>query len=134
MLDVLRIAGLCHDIGKVAIPESVLAKPGPLSDSERLVVDKYAEDGAYLSEKLGVAPTVAAMVRDSRIRYDDANGEVVDLATSTLAVADAYVAMTSERPYGRIYSRREAMDELRRESGRKFDPRAVDACVACYAE
>ncbi|HPF39326.1 MAG TPA: diguanylate cyclase [Phycisphaerae bacterium] len=134
-LEALRIAGLCHDIGKVAIPESVLSKPGPLDASERFLVDMHADDGAYLSEQLGVEPRVAAMVRESHIRFDQLNQSqnVVDPVAAALSVADAYVAMTSERPYHRKYSAGEAFHELKRERGKQFDPRAVDACVACFS-
>lgn len=133
-LDAVRIAGLCHDIGKVAIPESVLSKPGPLDASERFLVDMHADDGAYLCEKLGVSRRAAAMVRDSHVRHDDPRCTPSDPGASALAVADAYVAMTSDRPYQRKYSMREAFEELRRERGGQFDPRAVDACVACYSK
>lgn len=133
-LDVLRIAGLCHDIGKVSVPEGVLAKSGPLSESERFVLNMHADDSAFLSEQLGVVPAVSAMVRESRHRFDDSRGQPADLPTSMLAVADAYVAMTSNRSYGRKHTNREAIDELKRESGSRFDPRAVDACAACYGE
>ncbi|MCB9852319.1 MAG: diguanylate cyclase [Phycisphaerales bacterium] len=132
-LDALRFAGLCHDIGKVAIPESVLSKPGPLDSSERLLVDMHADDGAYLSAKLGFSPRVASMVRESHVRFDNADSSSIDPASSALSVADAYVAMTSERPYHKKHSSTEAFEELRRERGKQFDPRAVDACIACFS-
>lgn len=129
-VDALRVAGLCHDIGKVAIPEAVLSKPGPLDESERFLMDMHTDDGAYLSERLGTSPRVTAMVRDSHLRFDDPARRPCDPAASMLVVADAYVAMTSKRPYQRTYTPNEALDELRRESGRQFDPRAVRACVS----
>lgn len=131
-LDELRIAGLCHDIGKIAVPESVLAKPGPLDESERFLVDKHTDDGAFLSQRLGAGDGVAEIIRNSHVRFDNTN-EKPGTAALTLSVADAFVAMTSIRSYHRPYSRDEALEELRRERGRQFDPTAVDLCVSCFS-
>ncbi|UCE60175.1 MAG: diguanylate cyclase [Phycisphaerales bacterium] len=132
-LERLRVAGLCHDLGKFLIPEHVLAKPAALSDEERQLVARHSADGAYMSGILGADEATAEFIRYHHVRFDNANrpgdagGGPLPLGACILAVADALVTMTSYRPYCAERSFTGAVRELQRESGRQFDPDVVNA-------
>jgi diguanylate cyclase (GGDEF)-like protein len=130
--EVARAAEL-HDIGKIAIPDAILHKPGPLDVDEWRLMREHTVVGDRI---LGAAPAmrpVAAIVRSSHERYDGAGypdriaGERIPLGARIVAVCDAYDAMTSERPYKGRMPREAALDELRRCAGTQFDPRVVEA-------
>jgi two-component system cell cycle response regulator len=130
--DVARAAEL-HDIGKLAMPPEVLAKPGPLDPAERSLLRRHTLVGEAM---IGAAPTlraVALLVRASHERWDGRGypdgleGEEIPLGARIVAVCDAFSAMCEARPYGRVLSEAEALAELRRCSGSQFDPRVVDA-------
>jgi len=132
-LDALRHAAALHDIGKMAIPESVLEKPGPLSDAEWDLVRKHTLAGERI---LAAAPALersAQLVRWSHERVDGTGypdglrGEQIPLGSRVILVADAFDAMTSRRSYGRIMSNEQALDELRRNAGTQFDRAVVAA-------
>ncbi|MHC5111135.1 MAG: HD-GYP domain-containing protein [Planctomycetota bacterium] len=134
VIERLRAAGLFHDIGKLLIPESVLAKNGRLSEDERVLLMRHADDGAQMALALGADHETAGMIQFHHARYDRANqGEdgsmdcPVPLGARILAVADAFVTMTSHRPYQRARTFTEAVHELRVERGRQFCPQVVDA-------
>lgn len=121
----VRLAGLFHDLGKIAIPDDLLAKPGALSPIERRVLNRHSAEGAWLCEALGIDPEVARIVRHHHTRFD-----ALELAPDTariVAVADALVTMTSVRPYSAARSFEHALAELRRCRGSVFDPRVVVA-------
>jgi diguanylate cyclase (GGDEF)-like protein len=138
--DVARAAQL-HDVGKVAIPDAILQKPQPLDAEEWDFIRSHTLVGARI---LGAAPaleTVAKIVRASHERYggggypDGLAGEEIPLGARIVAVCDAYNSMISIRPYGRVLSSTEALDELRRCAGEQFDPVVVDAiCEVVLAE
>ena len=103
-LEELRIAGLYHDLGKLLIPESVLAKPGVLTASERLILRRHASDGARMCESLGGGEQVCLFIRQHHTDYEEASKsgiseEDLPLGARILAVADALVTMISHRPY-----------------------------------
>jgi diguanylate cyclase (GGDEF)-like protein len=130
LLHAVREAALAHDLGKVAVPESILAKPGPLDPAERTLIKRHPFESAHLAHALGASPASCAFVLQSRDRYDDLATERC-LPAATVGVADAFAAMTARRPYQPSRSPVQALAELRRMSGCQFDPRAVDAaCVA----
>ena len=132
--EVIRAAEL-HDIGKVAVPDAILNKPGPLDESEW----KFMREHTVIGERiLAAAPAlrgVAALVRSSHERWDGGGypdrlpGEEIPLGARIVAVCDAYHAMTSERPYSRGMTHDEAIAELRLCAGTQFDPAVVDAFV-----
>ena len=129
----LRIAAMLHDIGKVVLPDRILQKPDSLSDVEYDEVKRHPETGAALINRVEGLGQIAEWVRHSHEHYDGTGypdgltGDHIPLASRILLVADAFDAMTSDRPYRAAQSMEEALDELRRNSGRQFDPRCVDA-------
>ena len=136
---VVRAAEL-HDVGKVAIPEAILNKPAALDSFERAIVERHCEVGERILSAAPAMDPVARLVRASHERYDGrgypdrTRGEEIPLGARIIAVCDAFHAMTTERPYSGPMARAEAIAELRRESGRQFDPAVVEAfCLAFEA-
>ncbi len=130
VVDQLRIAGLLHDIGKFLIPEALLAKAAPLTDAERSMLSRHASDGAELAAVLGAENAACTMIRGHHTPYHVAANEhdaAIATGTSILTVADAFVAMTSPRPYQPSRSCSSAAAELRRCRKVQFDPKVVNA-------
>jgi diguanylate cyclase (GGDEF)-like protein len=133
-VELTRLAGTLHDLGKLAIPGEILCKPGPLSPAERLVLERHPQIGYRMLESLGVAP-VAEWVLHHHERWDGTGypsglaGDEIPLGARILFVADAFDAMTSERAYREQRSEREALAELERGAGTQFDPLVVEAFV-----
>jgi diguanylate cyclase (GGDEF)-like protein/putative nucleotidyltransferase with HDIG domain len=131
-VELMRLAASLHDLGKVAIPEEILRKPGALDESERLVMQRHPQIGFRMLESLGVE-RVADWVLHHHERWDGngyphrLRGEEIPLGARIILVADAYDAMTSERVYCNPVSPQEAFAELGRCSGSQFDPAIVDA-------
>jgi diguanylate cyclase (GGDEF)-like protein len=131
-LELLRLAGSLHDVGKLAIPEEILRKPGPLSAPERVVLERHPQIGFRMLDSLGIEP-VATWVLHHHERWDGAgypnnlNGPTIPLGARILFVADAYDAMTTERVYRGRLSHEHAMRELERCAGTQFDPEVVEA-------
>jgi two-component system, cell cycle response regulator len=132
-LDALRHAAALHDIGKMAIPESVLEKPGPLSDAEWDMMRRHTLVGERILSAAPALERSAQLVRWSHERVDGGGypdgltGDAIPLGSRVILVADAFDAMTSERSYGRVLSSEEALAELRRCVGTQFDAAAVAA-------
>jgi len=131
-VELTRLAGNLHDLGKLAIPEEILRKRKPLSEAERLVLERHPQIGYRMLESLGVEP-VAEWVLHHHERWDGAGypnrlaGDQIPLGARILFVADAYDAMTSELSYHDRLSPKEALDELERCAGTQFDPAVVSA-------
>ena len=134
-VELTRLAASLHDLGKLAIPEEILRKPGPLTDPERIVLERHPQIGFRMLESLGVDP-VADWVLHHHERWDGSGypdglpGEQIPLGARIIFVADAYDAMTSERVYRRRVSSEQAVAELQRCAGSQFDPEIVDAFAA----
>jgi diguanylate cyclase (GGDEF)-like protein len=128
-----RLAAELHDVGKAAIPDAILDKPGQLDIKEWDFVRRHTLIGERIVRAAPALAHVAELVRSSHERFDgtgypDAlNGEQIPLGARVIAVCDAYDAMVSERAYQRPVSATEAVEELRRCAGTQFDPRVVDA-------
>lgn len=135
LVELTRLAGSLHDLGKLAVPEEVLRKPGPLTDPERMVLERHPQIGFRMLESLGVDP-VAEWVLHHHERWDGTgypdglHGDTIPLGARIIFVADAYDAMTSERVYQRRLSEDEALAELARCAGTQFDPEVVAAFAA----
>jgi HD-GYP domain-containing protein (c-di-GMP phosphodiesterase class II) len=129
----LGYAARLHDIGKVGVPDLVLHKPGPLDDDERELIKGHSVWGADLVGRIPGLEDVARIVRHHHERYDGAGypdklaGRDIPLSSRILTVADAYVAMTENRPYRRARPRFEVDREFRDCSGKQFDPYVVEA-------
>jgi putative nucleotidyltransferase with HDIG domain len=131
-IELLRLAGSLHDLGKLAIPEEILRKPAPLTDAERMVLERHPQIGFRMLESLGVDP-VAEWVLHHHERWDGCGypdgipGHEIPLGARVIFVADAYDAMTTDRVYRRKLSSFDALAELERCSGSQFDPEIVAA-------
>jgi two-component system, cell cycle response regulator len=130
---VIRAAEL-HDVGKIAVPDEILNKPGALTEPELEVMRRHAVVGEEILS--GFEPAaVAALVRSSHERWDGSGypdglrGEAIPLGARIIAICDAYDAMTNERPYRPARSAAEAVEELRHGAGRRFDPALVAVFV-----
>ena len=134
-VELTRLAGSLHDLGKLAIPEEILRKPSVLDDAERLMLERHPQIGSRMLESLGVEP-VAEWVLHHHERWDGAGypnrlaGDQIPLAARIIFVADAFDAMTSERAYREPRTQRDALAELERCSGTQFDPEVVKALAA----
>jgi diguanylate cyclase (GGDEF)-like protein len=135
-LEELRLAARLHDVGKIAIPDALLHKPGPLDVAEWAFVKEHTVIGERI---LGAAPgwkRIGAIVRTTHERWDGAGytdglaETEIPLAARIIAVCDAFSAMTSARSYRLPLGREQALDELRRGSGTQFDPAVVEAFCA----
>jgi hypothetical protein len=145
-LETLHYASLLHDVGKLGVPESVLGKEGPLDPRETDLMRQHPEIGARMLERLEVLRGAAPLVLHHQERFDGEldgqhpgyprglAGDDIPLGARVIAVVDAFDAMTTTRPYREALPQDEAAAILRREKGRQFDPRVVDAFLDCLAE
>ena len=133
----LHTAGLLHDIGKIGTPGRILNKHGKLSPRERTTINRHPEDGAEILSKMKQFASILPAVRHHHEHYDGTGypdglkGEQIPLAARILAVADAYDAMTSDRPYRNGLARDVALSILREGKGTQFDPQVVDTFINC---
>ena len=134
-VELARLAGRLHDLGKLAVPEDILRKQAPLSEFERRILEGHAETGSRMLENIGVG-AVARCVRHHHERWDGTGypdglaGGDIPLIARIVFTADAYDAMTSKRVYGARRTSAAALAELRRCAGTQFDPAVVDAFAA----
>lgn len=129
----LRTAALLHDVGKMAVPTAILTKAGPLTPEERAMMNAHPARGAEILDRTTHLREAAGIVRHHHERPDGSGypdrlrGEAIPSLARLIAVADAYDAMTTERPYRRPVTPQAAMRELFRHAGTQFDPEAVVA-------
>jgi diguanylate cyclase (GGDEF)-like protein len=137
-VELLRIAGLLHDLGKVAVPEHILSKPGPLTETEHEAISLHPLVGYRMLTSLRIEP-VASWVLHHHERYDGHGypdglaGEEIPIGSRILLVADAYEAMTTDRQYRTTRSTDDALAEIVRCAGSQFDPLVVDALTLVVA-
>ncbi|MGO8732275.1 MAG: HD-GYP domain-containing protein [Terriglobia bacterium] len=130
-IEEIRLAGIVHDIGKIGVPECVLNKAAPLTAEEHEIMKSHAALGAKILEPLKVK-AVERIVRhhheffDGQGYPDNLKGEQIPLGARIIAVADAFDAIVSGRPYREARTEKEALVELVRCRGTQFDPMAVD--------
>jgi putative nucleotidyltransferase with HDIG domain len=134
----VRLAAAIHDVGKLAVPSSILNKPGTLTEREFAVIKRHADEGARIVSVLG-DPELTAIVRHHHERMDGNGypaglvGEEIPLGARIIAVADTFDAVTSARPYRGPAAHKEAIAILGRASGPQVDPRAVRAFLRSYS-
>jgi putative nucleotidyltransferase with HDIG domain len=131
----VRLSGILHDIGKVGIPDSILDKPGPLTDEEWAEMRKHPEIGARIVRNANL-DDIAIWILAHHERPDGTgyplglSGGQIPIEARILAVADAFEAMTAHRAYKQAMSEPEARRELRRRAGSQFDVEVVDAFLS----
>ena len=132
-LPALRAAGALHDIGKLAIPDAIISKPGPLTEAEWAFVRRHTVIGERILRAAPALAPAGPIVRASHEHFDGRGypdglaGQDIPLAGRIVSVCDAFDAMTSQRPYRGAMSPRGALEELRACAGTQFDPVVVDA-------
>jgi HD-GYP domain-containing protein (c-di-GMP phosphodiesterase class II) len=135
-LDALGLAGLFHDIGKLRVPDAILTKPGPLTAAEFDLIKRHPDDGAAIVGHLGRMADALPLIRHHHERWDGTGyphglaGAAIPVGAAIVGLADAWDAMTTERPYSRARSFDEAAAEIRRGRGTQFAPTVVDAFLA----
>jgi diguanylate cyclase (GGDEF)-like protein len=136
----VRHAAELHDVGKVAVPDAILTKPGPLDDEEWAFIRRHTLIGERIISAAPALTRVAALVRHSHERWDGTGypdalaGPDIPLGARIVAVADAFDAMTSPRPYSPPRTPEAALEELERCAGRQFDPAVVDAFAVAWRD
>ena len=136
-VDTIGRAAELHDIGKIAIPDAILQKAGPLDDDEWKLMRLHTLIGERILVAAPALRPVGTLVRSSHERWDGGGypdglqGNEIPLGSRIILICDAYDAMTTHRPYQRAKTPGQAIEELRRESGKQFDPSLVEAfcCV-----
>jgi two-component system, cell cycle response regulator len=134
----VRQATELHDVGKVAIPDAILGKPGPLTEEEWEFVRRHPVIGQRIVLAAPALAPVATLVRASHERWDGAGypdrlqAEEIPVGARIVAVADAFAAMTAGRPYRPARTPDDALEELRREAGAQFAPEVVEAWCAAH--
>ena len=134
----IRTASLLHDLGKLAIPDEILSKPAPLSPSEWRAIVEHPKIGQVVLEQAGAIRDAAAIVLHHHEWFDGRGypfglaGSEIPIGSRIVAIADAYEAMISDRPYKKTLSHEEALAELRRGRRSQFDPDLVDVFVMLF--
>lgn len=134
-IDQIHAGALIHDIGKLAIPDGVLNKPGPLTAEEFEIVKRHCVIGAEIVAPLSSQPELLAIVRHHHERYDGAGypdglaGETIPLAARVVAICDAFDAMSSDRPYRSAFTPQHACELMLGGRGSQWDGPMVDAFV-----
>ena len=121
----LEMAALLHDIGKIGVPDAILLKPDGLDEDEWTVMQSYSHIGVEIIHASFASSALTELVASYRQRYDDPDQPRASVGARILAVADAYDSMTSDRSYRKALSHEEAMDELKANGGKQFDPEIV---------
>jgi HD-GYP domain-containing protein (c-di-GMP phosphodiesterase class II) len=140
LTDTILAASRVHDVGKVGTRDATLHKPGPLTNEERREMRRHAEIGGDIVSRIDEYRLTAAIIRHHHEHWDGNGypdkiaGRDIPLGSRIIAVADAFDAMTSDRPYRRAMSPRIALEEIRRHSGTQFDPRVVEAFERAWSQ
>lgn len=139
-LEDLHIASLLHDIGKIGIPEGILNKNGTLTEEERKKINEHVMIGATILDPIKDLRGALLGVKYHHERFDGRGypeglkGEEIPLVATIICVADAFDAMTTDRPYRRLMAKEEAIAELRRCSGTQFHPRIAGIAIELWKD
>jgi len=145
-LRILRYGAMLHDVGKIGVAEEILNKPGGLTADEKEMMEQHVEIGLRIIRGVEALKDVDPLIRYHQERWDGAregvrypgyfglSGEQIPEGARILSVVDAFDAITHDRPYRSGVSVEIAVDELRKEAGRQFDPRLVEALIGVIQE
>ena len=131
----LKLGALFHDIGKIGIPSNILAKPGPLSEEERVIIETHPALGEHILAPIDQLAEVRGIVRHCHERWDGAGypdglaDEAIPLESRIIFACDAFHAMTTDRPYRAKLPVEEARRRLTQGAGSQFDPEVVEVCL-----
>ncbi|MCW2991540.1 MAG: Cyclic di-GMP phosphodiesterase response regulator RpfG, partial [Solirubrobacterales bacterium] len=132
----LRYGAALHDIGKIAVPQAILDKPGPLDPQERAIMERHPLVGEQILGPVEFLTGVAALVRHAHERWDGTGypdglaGDAIPLGARIILACDAFSAMTGVRPYRAALPETDAIAELHAHAGTQFDPRVVSALLS----
>jgi HD-GYP domain-containing protein (c-di-GMP phosphodiesterase class II) len=139
-MTILDQAAQLHDLGKIGIPDYILHKPGPLSPPEWAQVKLHPQKTVEFLRMFPFLQQALPLIRGHHERWngegypDGLSGEDIPLGARILSVADAYDAMTSERPYRFRLSHQEAVEQLKKAAGTQWDPRVVEVLIRVLNE
>jgi diguanylate cyclase (GGDEF)-like protein/putative nucleotidyltransferase with HDIG domain len=139
-IDLIRNAGLLHDIGKIGIPDEILLKPYPLTKEEFMIIQRHTTLGADILEKAHSLKHLSPIVRHHHERYDGngypdrLKGQNIPIEARIIAIADAVEAMASDRPYRRALSFDKIKEELKINSSTQFDPVIIETILQILQE
>ncbi|MFZ5633888.1 MAG: HD-GYP domain-containing protein [Bacillota bacterium] len=138
--ELIELAGRVHDLGKIAVRDSILLNPNPLTSSEMEVMKTHPDIAYNMLKRLNMYRIGSIIVREHHERYDG-NGypkglksKNIHIGARIISVADAFDAMTSDRPYRKAMTEKEAIEELKRNAGTQFDPAVVEAFLKVLAK
>jgi len=132
-VEVIKSAARIHDIGKIAIPDSILLKESKLTEEERLIIERHPVIGAELVKDLEIYSKGADIVKHEHEHWDGSGypdglkGEQIPIGARIVAAADIYCALTTDRPYRRAYSKEQALAMMEEMKGKELDPKVVEA-------
>ncbi len=132
--EIIRNAGILHDIGKISISDSILQKPDKLTKDEYAIVKKHPDIGVSIIKPLSFLKKERKIILEHHERFDgkgyhEMTLDKIPLASRILTVADSFDAMTSDRPYRKALTLEDTLEELKRNKGTQFDPEIVDVFV-----
>jgi HD-GYP domain-containing protein (c-di-GMP phosphodiesterase class II) len=137
-VDLIRVAGAVHDLGKISVPVGILNKPSRLTESEFGIIQNHSQVGYTMLKMIGFPWPVAPIVLQHHERMDGSgyparlSGEEILMEARILGVADVVEAMSSQRPYRPALGIDKALDEISRNRGVLYDPDVVDACMRVF--
>jgi putative nucleotidyltransferase with HDIG domain len=135
-LEHIAQGALLHDIGKIAVPDSILRKPGKLSEEEWVTMRRHPDTGFQMLKAIHVPDAIAAVVRQHHERYDGTGyplglrGADITVGARIFSAVDFYDALSSDRPYRKAMPLDQVLDQLRQGSGRHFDPAVLEAFLS----
>ncbi len=124
-----------HDIGKIAVADSIILKPGKLTPEEWELVKKHPEVGYRIAKSSIDLAAIADAILTHHENWDGSGypeglkGEEIPLVSRIISIVDAYDAMTNDRPYRKAFTREQAIAEIKRYSGTKYDPKLVEVFI-----
>ncbi|GAB4207374.1 MAG: response regulator [Roseiflexaceae bacterium] len=140
LVRLIGYGGILHDIGKIAISEAILRKPGPLTDEEMATMREHPTIGERIIAQMRFARDVAPIIRSHHERWDGRGypdglcGEAIPIGARIVAIVDAYDAMASDRPYRKALPEEEIVRRLREGSGTQFDPTLLEVFLQLLAQ